>query len=498
MESEVRTGMPAPWRYLGTLRSLAHRVVHIDETTSAAYARAERHEAELAGLVREVARLSENLSRVEKDRAARARDLSSALDEVRDSVHLVARRGTLERATTRVVFLVHHIEAWDSYDELYRLMSDAPDFDPVVVSLPRNFADSGTLRDEDVVHDGLTERGVGHVRASVGSVDDVGRLVKTLAPDIVFRQSQWDKDIDPALSTPALSFARQCIVSYGTMNIVENVPAATTRNTAVDSELHRTAWLAFCANTDMLETARRDNLLGGARFRVVGHPKADQLRRSEPAWPVAATREGRPRVVWSSHHSIGDGWTRFGAFPAMAEDMLRWAESGEVEITWMPHPALLPYISTPRSPYRQEQLDDWLERWGRLDSTAVFTNGYYAPLLAASDVMVTDGLSMLVEFQVFERPVVFVEREGHRPFTGIGEKVVAGTHRVGDASAARARVESLLRDGDPLLARQRENVTELLGAPGSAARILEVLREEIATERRSDAVGAGVGHAQLR
>ncbi|GED09673.1 UDP-N-acetyl glucosamine 2-epimerase [Cellulosimicrobium cellulans] len=489
--------MPAPWNYLRTVRSLAHRIVHIDETTSAAYTRSERHEAELAGLVREVARLSESLSRAEKDRAAREKVLTSALAEVRDSVHLVARRGTLERPTTRVVFLVHHIEAWDSYHELYRLMSEAPDFDPVVVSLPRDFADSGTLRDEDVVHRGLAERGVSHVRAAVENVDDVGRLVKTLAPDVIFRQSQWDEDIDPALSTPALSHARQCIVSYDTMNLVENVPAATTRNTAVDSELHRTAWLAFCANADMLEAARRDNLLGGARFRVVGHPKADQLRRAEPAWPVVGTSAGRPRVVWSSHHSIGDGWTRFGTFPAMAEDMLRWAESGEVEITWMPHPALVPYISTPRSPYRPEQLEDWLERWERLDNTAVFTSGYYAPLLAASDVMVTDGLSMLIEFQVFERPVVFVEREGHRPFTGIGEKVVAGTHRVGHAGAARACVESLLRDGDPLLGRQREIVAELFGAPGSAVRILEVLRDEIATERRSATARADVVPVQL-
>jgi hypothetical protein len=407
--------------------------------------------------------------------------------EIRDSVHLIARRSTLARPTTRALFLVHHIEAWDSYHAVVTAMRDAPDFEPLVASIPRRFNGSPGLEHEEEIDRGLTARGVPHLRITAGQEDEALGLIKAIEPDLVFRQSQWDADIPADLGTDHLTFARLCLVPYETMNIVQNVPDHRGRNTAVDSALHRSAWAVFCANELMLGMASRDGALAGARSRVTGHPKADRLREAVPQWPLASGAPGSAggRIAWSAHHSIGEGWSDFGIFPQVADDMLAWArQQPDTEFVFMPHPALFPYTSSPDSPYSREQLDAWLENWRALPNTALFPGGDYAPVLAASDALITDGLSMLVEYQVLGKPLIFLERRGHRPFNEIGEIVRTGAHAVTSVAAARSlAVRFLAGESDPLRERQQVNVAQLFGGGRSADRILDAIRGLAAVER---------------
>jgi hypothetical protein len=428
----------------------------------------------------------------EVDTAVRNPPTPPGLSELRDTVHLVARRSAFRGRPTRVLFLVHLIGIWDSYHALVAAMADSDDFEPIVASIPRQFRGSARLYAEEDVHLGLRKRGVPHLRFA-GDGADTLRLIKAIAPDVIFRQSQWDADIPAELSTERLSFARTCLVPYETMNIVENVPDARESNTAVDSEYHRTAWLVFCANDMMLEMATHDGARDGAQFRVVGHPKADHLRSAAPSWPVSPDDSApgpadtaRPgRIVWSAHHTIATGWTDFGAFPLMCDDMLEWAgRSTGTEFVFMPHPALLPFPDSEGSPISRPEFDAWMKAWTALPNTAVLSEADYGPTLAASDLMVTDGLSMLVEYQLFDKPLIFFERAGHRPFNEIGNQIIEGAHTVHTVDEVRELAEGFLSgEPDPLRDRQRAIATRLLGAGSSAARILDVLRREIDGER---------------
>lgn len=405
--------------------------------------------------------------------------------ELRDSIHLVARRATLHRTPIRVLFLAHVLGSWDASQSLVEAMQDSEDFEPVVASIPRRFRGSGGLYGEEDVHEGLTRRGVPHLRLAADGEQDLLQLVKAIEPDVIFRQSQWDADVPDEFATERLGFARTCLVPYETMNIVRNVPDPRTPNTAVDAPFHRAAWLVFCANELMRDIAVRDGARAGTQFRVVGHPKADRLRAAAPRWPLSGDRPQRPgRVVWSAHHTIARGWTDFGAFHLMRTEMLDWAaRSPDTEFVFMPHPALLPFPDAAESPISREEFDDWMRRWSALPNTAVLSEAEYGPTLAASDLMITDGLSMLVEYQLFGKPLVFVEREGHRPFNEVGRRVVRGVHTVRAVDEARRLADKFLSGHpDPLVDAQRRNVDELFGAGNSAQRVLAVLREEIARE----------------
>ena len=162
-------------------------------------------------------------------------------------------------------------------------------------------------------------------------------------------------------------------------------------------------------------------------------------------------------------------------------DFLEWARSGTAEIAWQPHPGLRSRVATGRGRLSAAELDEWRSEWDALPCAATSTDRYPA-LLAACNVVVTDGISMLVEGQVTGRPVIFLEREGHAPFNEAGEVVLRGVHRVSTVTEARELTERLVRHGDPLRDVQHEVVHKLFGEPGAAGRILAELRAQALAE----------------
>ena len=72
-----------------------------------------------------------------------------------------------------------------------------------------------------------------------------------------------------------------------------------------------------------------------------------------------------------------------------------------------------------------EQFDSWLDAWQALPNATAW-NGPYTALLASTDLLITDGPSMITESQVLTVPTIFLERADHVPFNAIGERIVWG------------------------------------------------------------------------
>jgi len=405
---------------------------------------------------------------------------------VLDAVNYSVRHQPLTGSRTTVLFLVHHIEAWDSLDSLVRELMQAPDFEVVVASIPRHFRGADGFVDEDLVHEGLVRRGVPHLRLAHG--DDADRLavVRALGPDVIFRQSQWDADVPAAYSTRNLAFARLCLVPYETIGLIENVPLHGVDDTAVDERYHRTAWRVFCAGPHARDVAARHGSLGGQQFVATGHPKADRLRTVTPAWPLLRPGGDVPRlkIAWSAHHTVSEGWTNFGMAHLVIDDMLAWARSApDVDFVFMPHPALPPFVRDEASLLSPERYDAFLSDWSELPNTTIHDDGDYAPVLAASDVMLTDGLSMLVEYQFTGKPLIFLERPDHRPFNEAGRLLLSGVQAVPDVDAARSVISSLTDERRADVARrQRENIEALFEEGPAAPRIVAELRAAVALD----------------
>ena len=133
------------------------------------------------------------------------RERHAALAEAADQL-LRALRGAVASKIVSV-FLVHNITTWDCLHGVYRCMSESEDFLPFVITIPLNFG-KGMFHGEDQTHAALDELGIPHVRFNFSNHWDGLRIIKSLRPDILFRQSPWDVDIPSAYSVKQLSFTK--------------------------------------------------------------------------------------------------------------------------------------------------------------------------------------------------------------------------------------------------------------------------------------------------
>ncbi len=177
-------------------------------------------------------------------------------------------------------------------------------------------------------------------------------------------------------------------------------------------------------------------------------------------------------------HSLDDEWSRFGMFHLVHDDMLTWAEERpEWSFVFSPHPSLSTRLDAAAPPLTPEAVAGFRERWDALPNTTTFTAAGYGSLFAHSDLMVTDGLSMLLEYQLANKPVVHLKRPDHRPFSTMGRIAQKGFHSVGSVAEARVKADGFAAgQPDPLAQAQREVVQELFGDHRPAKEIVEHIR----------------------
>ena len=470
--------------------------------------------ADLGGLKRAinayVARRLDPLQQVVEHNASELAQVRSDVEALRGALqgereHVEALRGALEGERERVgallgtvnlltrrshrsgrircLFLIHYMEAWDSVADVIAQMRQAEDFEPIVASIPRRLPGAPGFRDEELTHRRLNTLGVAHLRFDGDDTNLTLDTIKQLEPDLIFRQSQWDVDVPPAFSTENLSFARLALIPYEVFNPIENVTApAPIRDSATDSRYHRNCWAVFCAN-EMVRTraAALSPANSASQYVVTGHPKYQRLRRVLAASPTA--EPGSPfTVMWNAHHSVGEDWTRFGLFPAMAPEMVEWARARpDLRFVFSPHPSLLTVMASAHPPLTPESVAGFWEEWNALPNTDFDPGGdtgTYGELFARCDACVSDGISMLVEFQIASKPVIHVAREGHRPFNELGRVAQRGFHTVSTTAEARALVERFAAgDPDPLADAQEGVVAEVFGEHDAAREIVDYIRD---------------------
>ncbi|AQS41440.1 MAG: Hypothetical protein BHV28_07400 [Candidatus Tokpelaia hoelldobleri] len=415
-------------------------------------------------------------------------NLHQQLHNVKQIGNLIAARQPVAGRKIKVVFLVHHIEAWDSIADLYQSMLEKEDFEPVVATINRRFPGEATYGFEPVVHERLQEMGVKHIRLGMENSWAGLDILKAIAPDIIFRQSPWDNDVPAAFHTDELRFARLCYVSYAVLNMLET-EAIGKEDPVSDSYWYRSCWHIFEATEPGVEHISHNSARAAQNVLHTGHPKVRRLVREgakSSRWPVPEDKERRRvRIIWAPHHSLDTRWFRFGMFHLMYKEMLEWAQTApDMDIVLHAHPALFSVLTAEGGFITQAELAAFLAEWDALPNTGRIAAGNYAGVMHASDYLVSDGISFLMEYQFFNKPVIFLERPDHIAFSESGEKIIEGVHRVPGLEAAKALIARFeAGEADPLAQKQKDNVAWLNAQGDAVENIITAIREGIAAEQ---------------
>jgi len=366
------------------------------------------------------------------------------------------RKIPVTSAPIRSVFLVHAIESWDALADVYEAMLDDPRFDPIVATINRHFPGDSSYGGVEKTSEALTAMGVRHLRLGMQDSYEALDILRALQPEIIFRQSHWEGDVPPGFRTQEIGFARICAIPYG-MSIVQyfssgeaGLEGGRLSSWAFDQPYHRVAWRIFCETEQTREYFKSFLHSDPGKLVLTGFPKLHRLQKAigQGRWPIADGNKRAFRVIWAPHYSVGNSWLGFGVFHQIYAQMLNWAKSDpDTQFVLKPHPALFNFVKS-EGVVPSDALEAFRKQWDELPNCATY-EGPYAELFDASDILITDGLSFLTEYQLFGKPLVFFDSKRHVPLNALGKMALACAHHVYSFDEFRAVTEEY-RNGRPL------------------------------------------------
>lgn len=402
-------------------------------------------------------------------------DYSSVLESKLNAISRSEKRNKIV-----AVFLVNNINAWHSISKVILELNNQDDFNVVVASINKKFPGQEKYEGDSDVHSFLESKGVSHIRLGMPDSYQALDILLAINPTVIFRQSQWDVDYPPAFSYKHLNFCKLALIPYEISNLIKNVEySGGIMDSATDSLFHRSCWAAYCSSEYMKNNAKVNGVMQGTQFIVTGHPKVDYLLNVAPKWPFNG--KGRKRILWSPHHSIGKGWSDFGVFPDYWEYMIELSQSwGEVDFVFCPHPALVTNLKSGEFDVNGFNYESFISTWASNGNCFTYFGADYAEICKASDIILTDGISMLLECQFLEKDIIFIEREGHVDFNRIGELLKSGFFTVSNKNELTSKLEEIMSGLSPSLnLEQRKNINELFPTRNAVKNIINHLRSNL-------------------
>ncbi|MDR0950656.1 MAG: hypothetical protein LBM13_03375 [Candidatus Ancillula sp.] len=440
-------------------------------------------------------------------------DIIFAVNRNNDNLQLQMRNSPAPKTVDgkyKVMFLIHNISSFANVIEpLIKEAQTRPELDVIVASIPHCFPGELDILTEaerektpegieEDVHLYLNQKGIEHIRLNDKNSRDSLWTLKIINPAIIFKQSQWDADVPFGFNAYNLSWTRLCILPYSGV-LITDVPGPDPENPAlggVDDQLYtRECWKFFTPNK-YVKMELKNTPLQGKNCVETGHPILETIQNAKPFWPNNEKNIGKSKlkVILSLHHSLTDDWFNFGVFHYAYKQILKLIkDTPDVEYLLSMHPTLVSHLMAGHNKdISSAEFKTWLSDFENLPNTIIQNGEAYESLFQASDVLLTDGISWLAQYQIAGKekgkPILYLERPDHCPFNRCGEVAIQGVQRIGcskdNVEQAFENIKNELLDlsqGEisasiqKELQKQPKIVQDVFGKPGSAQRIVDEL-----------------------
>jgi hypothetical protein len=413
------------------------------------------------------------------------RSVYRRLDEQVEMLRLLARANAQTRAMVKrqtggqlnVVFVCHSPSLWGKLSPVFRELHGDPRFNVVLVAVPYRHNSFGN---QDYHDDGIAE----YLRVEEGVDPIVGFNKATgewldlqnLAPDYVFFQTPYDSLFPRSLTSECVSlYSRICYVPYYGILIfkgaVEEIthPVRFFRNVSLVLVGHE------MEAQELLERFR--GTLEADQVKMVGAPMLDYVRQSKSPegskWNLEQSNE-RTRILWTPRWRTEEGNCHFfdykNYFMKLAQD------DAQVDFLFRPHPLCLKNFLASEE-LSQDDCDSMLAEFKRLPNAAIDESGDYQDTFMSCDILVSDMSSMMAEYFITGKPIVYTHRVD--TFNDFGSELAEGYYWVRSETELGEVLSMLRRGEDPLKVKRQEIIERMFYIPteGSACVIKNTLKE---------------------
>jgi hypothetical protein len=419
-------------------------------------------------------------------RKARLRALTPAMHDLgqqEQMIRLTAEAGLITRAmvkrsqkkTITVLLVCHEPSFWNMFESLYRTVKEDSGFSVNVVAMPYNHSSlpKGQFKDAGML-DFLQAKGI---EAIQGYSPEQNKWVNpaVLQPDYVFFQNPYE--LFPRMwSAEYVSLiARVCYIPYATCILKGHIHAV-----VHPPGFLKFTHLIFTENTDtrmmLKEKFNGEPWLDLDHIVGVGNPKLEYLANA-PFPQASVWRRGVDpkikRILWTPRWNTGEGNCHFFDYKGYFEAFC--AEHAEVDFALRPHPLCFQnFLKT--GEMTKEELSEMELHYAQTPNMVIDKTGGYENSFLTSDILISDVSSLLMEYIVIGKPIIYTHRVDH--FNDLWRHLSSGFYWVRNKSELANTLKMLLAGDDPLQQTRMKLKEQLLGMQkgGSSKLIMEALR----------------------
>ncbi|MFC4666205.1 hypothetical protein [Falsiporphyromonas endometrii] len=317
--------------------------------------------------------------------------------EIASLVQRVAKR---ERY--RFVFLVPISSQW-KHDLLYEALSKDPSFDVDILVCPTEFPMSSEVKEKYCFTLYEMRKSGYHPIEAVRSEYSL-LPIDSLGADILFYITPYDV-LMPQEYRMSCTYqeALLCYSRYGYL-------FDTTRQWHVNKNFGF-LWQIFLSSKSDELLYHKYSTFGGTNGFALGPILIDNLRKAERETP----KDAPPLVIIAPHHSIEPWGYALSNFLRMADyfKTLPQKFEGRLKFAFKPHPHLKSKLYNLPS-WGREKTDKYYTFWQKTPGCEL-QEGPYADLFARSAAMVHDCSAFCLEYQLCNKPALFIRRNHRIP-----------------------------------------------------------------------------------
>lgn len=241
---------------------------------------------------------------------------------------------------------------------------------------------------------------------------------------------------------------------FGSLFLSINYSCHTT-HLAIDyfSLLHQWAWIDCYENLNALIDAYDNIGYERKSLELTGLPMIDQLLDKPLSDPWKKHKPTKKRIIWAPHHSLGgfdDESIIYSTFIQYSDLMLNLARKYEKELqfAFKPHPLLKYKLD---KIWGKDRADEYYNAWANLPNGQL-EEGAYQDLFYYSDALIHDCSSFIVEYQVMDKPTLFLVRNQNEilaDLNSFGQKAFFSQNLAYDFASVEKFLKEIINGKDP-------------------------------------------------
>lgn len=378
----------------------------------------------------------------------------------------------------KVIFLCEQQALWKSFSSLVDILLQDNRFEVIVINMwCKDYSNDGSYSYINPHIEKMCKNKNVRILDSYDVKNDHWVDLKKLAPDYVFFNRPYDyyRNENYHIQNVA-KYSRPCYIPYG-MRIIGGDVEKFTHPKDFCSQLYFFFVGDSLAKISLKKATPSLSNLDDSHLLYVGYPGLDILRNKLNE--VNSYNHKKFNILWLPRWNTSEGNCNFFNYKDVLLQYVK--RHKDCCLTFRPHPMCFSnFIKTEEM--SQEELKDFKNNFINSDVADIDESGDYIGAFLKSDVLVADETSLIAEYFVTEKPVVFCKKVTH--FSTLMEALVEGIYVVNNKDELIDTLNFLLVGNDPLKDKRKQIIDKYLLNYGESAaeNIKNILMSEISKE----------------